>query len=120
LRATPAPAEGFAGAPQPHWRLFWEGLVVGALNPKLALFLLAFLPQFVDPAAGPVWSQTLVLGIVFNLIATLGDSLVALAAGTAGQRFGDLIRRRALWRASGAVYIGLGVVAALGHGRSKP
>jgi threonine/homoserine/homoserine lactone efflux protein len=119
LRSAPASASAGTGEARPHRRLFWEGLVVGALNPKLALFLLAFLPQFIDPGAGPVWSQTLVLGIVFNLIATVGDSLVALAAGTAGQRFGDLLRRQSLWRASGAVYIGLGVVAALGHGRAK-
>ena len=51
-------------------RLYWEGVVVGALNPKLALFLLAFLPQFIDPDAGPVWLQTLVLGGLFSLIAT--------------------------------------------------
>jgi threonine/homoserine/homoserine lactone efflux protein len=118
LRSTPVPA-----APderlREHRRLFWEGLLVGALNPKLALFLLAFLPQFVDPTVGHVWSQTLVLGVVFNLIATVGDSLVALAAGTAGQRFAGVIRRRAVWRASGAVHIGLGVVAALGHGRAR-
>ena len=65
-------------------RLYWEGFTVGALNPKLALFLLAFLPQFVDPAAGPVWLQTLILGSVFSACAAVGDSLIALAAAGAG------------------------------------
>src|SRR5436190_10208191 len=55
-------------------RLYLDGLLVGALNPKLALFLLAFLPQFVDPGLGPVWVQTLILGIIFNLTAATGDS----------------------------------------------
>lgn len=56
LRSGAAEAE--EPAPASHRRLFWEGAAVGALNPKLALFLLAFLPQFVDPAAGPVWLLT--------------------------------------------------------------
>ena len=101
-------------------RLYLEGVAVGSLNPKLALFLLAFLPQFVDPGAGPVWIQTLVLGTVFSLVATLGDSLYALVAGTAG----SVVRRRlgrggGLSRASGGLLIGLGAWAALAEGRGR-
>jgi threonine/homoserine/homoserine lactone efflux protein len=114
-----APAAAAPQAVAPHRRLFWEGLAVGSLNPKLALFLLAFLPQFVDPSSGPIWLQTLVLGVVFNLIATAGDSLVAVVAGTAGGRVRAALQRRSLTRASGVVYIGLGVAAALSHGRAK-
>jgi threonine/homoserine/homoserine lactone efflux protein len=101
-------------------RLFWEGFAVGALNPKLAIFLLAFLPQFIDPAAGPAWLQTLVLGTIFSVTAMVGDTLFALAAGRAG----DGLRRRLAspgrvsWLA-GLVYIGLGVTAALADSRSK-
>jgi threonine/homoserine/homoserine lactone efflux protein len=101
-------------------RLFTEGLVVGALNPKLAIFLLAFLPQFIDPAAGPVWLQTLVLGSIFNVTAMAGDTIFALAAGTAGARLrARLARPAGLMRAAGVVYIGLGVSAALAEGRSQ-
>jgi threonine/homoserine/homoserine lactone efflux protein len=115
-----AAAASERGAPQrSDRRLFWEGFTVGALNPKLALFLLAFLPQFVDPAAGPVWLQTLVLGLIFSLVAALGDTVFALAAGGAGRRLRGLIRGRRLARASGVAYIGLGIGAALGNSRAK-
>ncbi len=110
-----------AAAPQrSERRLFWEGFAVGALNPKLAIFLLAFLPQFIDPAVGPVWVQTLVLGTIFSLCAIAGDTLFALLAGTAGT---SLRRRlaspgRLSWVA-GAVYLGLGVTAALADRGTK-
>ncbi|HEX2231836.1 MAG TPA: LysE family translocator [Thermoleophilaceae bacterium] len=91
-------------------RLFWEGAVVSALNPKTALFFLAFLPQFVDPAQGAVALQALVLGTCFVGLATVSDSTYALLAGTAGNR---LRRGRLLARMSGGVYLGLGAFAAL-------
>jgi threonine/homoserine/homoserine lactone efflux protein len=100
-------------------RLFADGLLVGALNPKLALFLLAFLPQFVDPARGPIWLQTLVLGLIFNVTATIGDSLFALAAAGVGGRLRAWLRSRSLARASGFVYLGLGAVAALSHAHAR-
>jgi threonine/homoserine/homoserine lactone efflux protein len=100
-------------------RLFADGLLVGALNPKLALFLLAFLPQFVDPARGPVWLQTLVLGLIFNVTATIGDSLFALAAASVGGRLRTWLHSRSLARASGFVYLGLGAAAALSHADTK-
>src|SRR4051794_37228861 len=52
-------------APSSTKRLFRQGLLVDALNPKTAMFFLAFLPQFIDPAAGSVATQTLVLGLCF-------------------------------------------------------
>jgi threonine/homoserine/homoserine lactone efflux protein len=99
--------------------LYLNGVLVGALNPKLALFLLAFLPQFIDPAAGPVWLQTLVLGLLFNVIATIGDSLFAIAAATAGGPLRRWLQRRRLAQASGLVYLGLGAVAVLSDGDTK-
>jgi threonine/homoserine/homoserine lactone efflux protein len=92
-------------------RLFAQGVVVNVLNPKTALFFLAFLPQFVDPNRGATWSQVLVLGVLFMLLGFVTDSLYALTAGTIA---GALRRRRRAFRyGSGAIFIGLGLVAAL-------
>jgi threonine/homoserine/homoserine lactone efflux protein len=92
-------------------RAFARGAVVNVLNPKTALFFLALLPQFVDPDRGGVWSQALVLGLVFVALGLLTDSAYALAAGTVG---GFLRRRRRGMRyGSGLVFVGLGAAAAL-------
>jgi threonine/homoserine/homoserine lactone efflux protein len=92
-------------------RAFARGAVVNVLNPKTAIFFLAFLPQFVDPERGAVWSQALVLGLVFVALGFVSDSLYALAAGSAA---GLLRRRRSVMRyGSGLVYVGLGATAAL-------
>jgi threonine/homoserine/homoserine lactone efflux protein len=95
---------------EPLRRAFLRGIVVNVLNPKTALFFLAFLPQFVDPGRGAVWSQVLILGLLFVALGLVSDSLYALAAGTVGA----LLRRRrsALRIGSGVVYIGLGAAAA--------
>jgi threonine/homoserine/homoserine lactone efflux protein len=92
-------------------RAFTRGAVVNVLNPKTALFFLAFLPQFVDPDRGDVWSQALVLGLVFVGLGLVSDSLYAVAAGTVGQLLRR--RRRALRYGSGVIFIGLGAAAAL-------
>jgi threonine/homoserine/homoserine lactone efflux protein len=84
--------------------------VVNVLNPKTALFFLAFLPQFVD-AERTIWTQVVILGLTFVALGFLSDGAYALAAGTLG---GWLrARRRALRYASGSVFVGLGVSAAL-------
>jgi threonine/homoserine/homoserine lactone efflux protein len=90
--------------------LFWQGAVVNVLNPKTALFFLAFLPQFVDPSA-TVWTQIVVFGVSFVLLGFASDGLYALAAGTVGGFVRG--RRRAMRYASGSVYVGLGAATAL-------
>jgi len=94
----------------PLRRVFARGAVVNVLNPKTALFFLAFLPQFVDTDRGAVWSQVVTLGLVFVALGLVSDSLYALA----GDAVGSLLRRRAraMRRISGTIYVGLGAVAA--------
>ena len=95
-------------------RLFWQGFVVNSLNPKTALFFLAFLPQFVDPGRGAVAPQVLALGVLFLVLAMLSDSTYAVVAGSIRPWLGE--RRRAMARVSGVSYIGLGLLAALSPG----
>jgi threonine/homoserine/homoserine lactone efflux protein len=90
-------------------RLFGHGVVVNVLNPKTALFFLAFLPQFVDPAAGPVAPQMLVLGLLLVSLGVLSDGTYALLAAGIGKR---LQTRRRLERISGGVFVALGLAAA--------
>jgi len=99
------------GGPVPRTQLFWQGVIVNSLNPKTALFFLAFLPQFVDPDRGAPTPQVLALGVLFLVLATLSDSSYALVAGSVRGWLGE--RRRTLARISGFSYLGLGVLAAL-------
>jgi threonine/homoserine/homoserine lactone efflux protein len=101
-------------APVSRNRLFWQGAVVNLLNPKTALFFLAFLPQFVDPSAGPVAPQMLVLGTLLVGLGVVSDGTYALVAAGAGRRLRETAAaRRMLDRLSGGVFVGLGLVAAL-------
>jgi threonine/homoserine/homoserine lactone efflux protein len=100
-------------------RMFAQGMVVQGLNPKVAIFFLAFLPQFVNPDAGAIAPQILVLGILFTLIAATCDGAWALFAGTVGPRLKRSAgASRRLARVSGGIYIGLGLVTAFA-GRTK-
>jgi threonine/homoserine/homoserine lactone efflux protein len=100
--------------PQSLSRTFSQGVLVATLNPKTALFFVAFLPQFVDPSRGSIAGQMLFLGCIFVMLAVISDSMYALLAGTVGQW---LKSSRSILRAQryviGTVYITLGVTAAL-------
>jgi threonine/homoserine/homoserine lactone efflux protein len=107
---TREPAQLLPARDAPLRGLFTQGVVVNVLNPKTALFFLAFLPQFVDPHR-VVWTQVLALGLTFVFLGFLSDGLYALVAGTLALWLRE--RRRLLRYASGSVFVGLGVTAAL-------
>ena len=103
--------------PAPLRRVFAEGVLVNVLNPKVALFFLAFLPQFVDPAANAA-TQIAVLGLVLFAVGTCVDMAWALAAGALRGRLVRTTRaRRRTRHATAAVYVALGATAALTGGR---
>jgi threonine/homoserine/homoserine lactone efflux protein len=98
-------------------RTLWDGFAVGASNPKKMVFFAAVLPQFVDRDKGHVPFQLLLLGLIFNVIALVSDSVWGLVAGTARDWFARSERRLAVvGGAGGLAMIGLGVtVAATGR-----
>ncbi|MBV7336648.1 LysE family translocator [Chloroflexi bacterium TSY] len=102
------------------WPIYRQGVLVSLLNPKSALFFFAFLPQFVDPARGPVQVQILLLGLIFVALAICSDSIYALGADTLGswlkRNSGFLHRQRYF---TGGVYIALGLATAVSGTDSK-
>ncbi|SEM77027.1 LysE family translocator [Nonomuraea pusilla] len=93
---------------QSRRRLFWEGFVVNVLNPKTAIFFLAFLPPFADPSRGPVGPQILVLGLLWMALGMASDGTYALASAALADRLRRSGRaRRRLDVGSGLVYLGL-------------
>ncbi|RWP61490.1 LysE family translocator [Mesorhizobium sp.] len=97
--------------PKSARRAFFESITVEVLNPKTAIFFMAFLPQFIDASATfPVWLQFLVLGTIVNLMFSSADVMCVVLAGALITR----LRRsshaqRLMRRAGGAVLVGLGV-----------
>ncbi len=100
--------------PERLGRVFRQGVVTNVLNPKVALFFLAFLPQFTDPARGPVSLQIALLGLIF-----IGNgTIVCIGYALAASWLGEWLKSRcdvAMWlnRAMGALFVGLGVRLAL-------
>ena len=94
-------------------RTLWEGFAVGAANPKTIVFFAAVLPQFIDRSQGHVAIQMLILGLVFNAIAVISDSVWAIVAATARDWFARSPRRlAAVGGLGGFSMIGLGIVIA--------
>lgn len=95
-------------------QLFWQGVLTNVLNPKVALFFLAFLPQFIHPENGNVSLQILLLGLWFNFSGTVVNCIVALLFGKLGNWLAD---KQAFikWqnKITGLLLIGLGIKVAL-------
>ncbi|UZW60037.1 LysE family translocator [Lysobacter enzymogenes] len=108
LRAPAMTIEAGAGARGNAGRLYLRGIVMNVSNPKVSIFFLAFLPQFVDKQAGSVTLQMLALGATFILATALVFGALALSAGAVGQRFARSQRaQRWMNRAAAAVFAGL-------------
>jgi threonine/homoserine/homoserine lactone efflux protein len=89
-------------------RAFWQGAVTNLLNPKMALFTVAFLPQFVDPERGHVVLQFFVLGVCFIVMEIIVDGTVGMLAGRFSRALSRQRSAKALHVVSGSVFIGLG------------
>jgi threonine/homoserine/homoserine lactone efflux protein len=109
--------EDVAVEPEQLSRVFSQGVIVNTLNPKTALFFLAFLPQFVDPARGAAWTQIMLLGAIFVTLALCTDGLYALLSGTASgwlrRKSQSAAVRRGQRFVSGGFLIALGAAAAV-------
>jgi threonine/homoserine/homoserine lactone efflux protein len=107
-----------APSPTSRRRIFAQGLVVQILNPKVAIFFLAYFPQFLDPGAA-VLPQTLVLGALYIAVAAGTDlAYVLLASSIAARLKRSHTARRRLARGSAITYVALGATAALSGHRS--
>ena len=108
-------AEVAGTAPKSGLRAFAESVTVELLNPKTAIFYLAFLPQFIDGSAAlPVWAQFIILGTIVNMMFSSADLTVVALAGVLTKKLKESGRvQRAMQRVSGGVLVGLGVHLAL-------
>jgi threonine/homoserine/homoserine lactone efflux protein len=110
LLRPPQPLDAPETSDAPMGAIFRQGVITNVLNPKVALFFLAFLPQFTDASRGPVALQVLLLGLIFDVGGTLVNLVVAFGAGHAGEA---LKRNRKLARLqkwiTGTVFVGLGM-----------
>lgn len=122
FREHPAVADGVKHIqPASLHHVYAQGVLVQILNPKTAIFFLAFLPQFVNPARGSVALQFLALGIVFTVMGFTSDSLWALTAGSAAKWLqGNRTFLRHQQYVSGTVYISLGMATAISGTRHSP
>lgn len=98
---------------EPLGKVFAQGVMVNVLNPKVALFFLAFLPQFASPASEWFTVQIVVLGLVFNTTGTMVNSLVALIAGAAGNWLKKPTTQGLGRRLSGVIFMAMGFGLAL-------
>jgi threonine/homoserine/homoserine lactone efflux protein len=114
LRASPHADQAATLAPAPLAVIFRQGVVTNVLNPKVALFFLAFLPQFVDPSRGAPALQVVALGLLFDVSGTLVNLAVALGSSRVAARLRSGESGRVIQRVTGGVFIALGARLAYG------
>lgn len=91
-----------------NWRAWQEGVLVCLLNPKVAIFMLALVPQFVDPGKGSILAQFLILGGALNIGGTIINALIGVFAGGIGRFLARNARAaRSLQYLTGFVFVGL-------------
>jgi threonine/homoserine/homoserine lactone efflux protein len=122
LRTMLRPGDSLSAAdlgPEGLWPIFRQGVATNVLNPKVALFFLAFLPQFADVRRGSVAAQIVFLGVLFNVSGTIVNLAVALLASRAGLWLHGRLGARSLFRwITGPVFVGLGLRLAFLERRS--
>jgi threonine/homoserine/homoserine lactone efflux protein len=118
LRAPTGDASQGGFGTASHGRIFRDGFLVALLNPKTAIFFAAFLPQFMDPA-GPAVLQSVALGVVFVLIASVTDCAYVLAASTVAPLLGRMRGAGAGRYVTASTFIGLGIFTAMSGGRGS-
>jgi threonine/homoserine/homoserine lactone efflux protein len=91
-----------------RWKLYRRGIIMNITNPKVSIFFLAFLPQFAEPARGPLWAQLLILGGLFIVATILVFGSIALLAGSLGQWLNKSPRTQTVMnKIAGTVFVGL-------------
>ncbi|MFO1032556.1 MAG: LysE family translocator [Hyphomicrobiales bacterium] len=116
FRATPETLAAASGVKKPAWQMVARGIVMNVTNPKVAIFFLAFLPQFTDPARGSIALQMLMLGGLFMASAFVTFSLIAILAGSLS-RWLRASPMGQVWlnRVAGLVFAGLALKLATAH-----
>jgi len=116
FRAKPEPLTGEGGKPKPLWRMYTRGIVMNVTNPKVAIFFLAFLPQFTSPTGGNLVLQMLMLGAIFIVCAFVSFAIISLLAGSLSRWLRHSNRGQILLnRAAGIVFVGLAAKLATSH-----
>jgi threonine/homoserine/homoserine lactone efflux protein len=115
-RSRPRPAFTFGDTPEAKWQIYRQGVFTNLLNPKIALFFLAFLPQFIDPVSNLGWLSFLFLGSVFLCTGTIWCMFVAVSASTIADRFrDDTAIQRGFDYFTCILFAGLGISVLLTH-----